>query len=147
VGRCGSHFEYDNGLFRDVFRSKTSGELVLTFRSTEFLDDAARDSEATNKLEIKEKGFAFGQVSTDATEAPSANTRSDALSGRDRPMGPLSFRALVGLKTQHLDAEGGRFPLSSGMQVAGEIHLGTRSILEYLLSPVQKAWHEAGRER
>ena len=25
--------------------------------------------------------------------------------------------------------------------------LGTRSILEYLLSPVQKAWHEAGRER
>ena len=33
------------------------------------------------------------------------------------------------------------------MQVAGEIHLGTRSILEYLLSPVQKAFHEAGRER
>ena len=87
------------------------------------------------------------QVSTDATEAPSANTRSDALSGRDRPMGPLAFRALVDLKTQHLDAEGERYPLAAGMQVAGEIHLGTRSILEYVLSPVQKAWHEAGRER
>jgi HlyD family secretion protein len=87
------------------------------------------------------------QVSTDATEAPSANTRSDALSGRDRPMGSLSFRALVDLKTQHLHAEGERYPLAAGMQVAGEIHLGTRSILEYVLSPVQKAWHEAGRER
>jgi HlyD family secretion protein len=87
------------------------------------------------------------QVSSDATEAPSPNTRSDALTGRDRPMGPLSFRALVDLKSQHLDAEGERYPLAAGMQVAGEIHLGTRSILEYVLSPVQKAWHEAGRER
>jgi HlyD family secretion protein len=33
------------------------------------------------------------------------------------------------------------------MQVSGEIHLGTRSVMEYLLSPVQKAFHEAGRER
>jgi HlyD family secretion protein len=40
-----------------------------------------------------------------------------------------------------------RYPLAPGMQVSSEIHLGTRSILEYVLSPVQKAWHEAGRER
>jgi hemolysin D len=87
------------------------------------------------------------QVSTDATEAPSPNTRSDALSGRDRPMGPLAYRALVDLKTQELVTDKERYRLGSGMQVAGEIHLGTRSILEYVLSPVQKAWHEAGRER
>ncbi|MBL8471056.1 MAG: hypothetical protein JNM98_04590, partial [Rhodocyclaceae bacterium] len=37
-------------------------ELVLSFRSTEFIDDAARDNEATNKLEIKEFGYAFGQI-------------------------------------------------------------------------------------
>jgi HlyD family secretion protein len=87
------------------------------------------------------------QVSADATEAPSANTRSDALTGRDRPMGPLSYRAIVDLKSQDLVADGERFRLSPGMQVAGEINLGTRSVLEYLLSPVQKAWHEAARER
>lgn len=87
------------------------------------------------------------QVSADATEAPSPNTRSDALTGRDRPMGPLAFRALVDLNSQHLDAGSERYRVASGMQVAGEIHLGTRSILEYVLSPVQKAWHEAGRER
>ena len=87
------------------------------------------------------------QVSADATEAPSANTRSDALSGRDRPMGPLAYRALVDLKSQTLAVDKENYRVSPGMQVAGEIHLGTRSILEYLLSPVQKAWHEAGRER
>lgn len=38
-------------------------ELVLCFRSTEFIDDHARDNTATNVLEIKEKGFAFGQLS------------------------------------------------------------------------------------
>jgi HlyD family secretion protein len=86
-------------------------------------------------------------VNADATEAPSANTRSDALTGRDRPMGPLAFRALVELAAQELAADGRRYALQPGMQVAGEIHLGTRSILEYLLSPVQKAFHEAARER
>ena len=86
-------------------------------------------------------------VNADATEAPSANTRSDALGGRDRPMGPLSFRALVDLSSQELAVEGGKYLLQPGMQVSGEIHLGTRSVMEYLLSPVQKAFHEAGRER
>jgi hemolysin D len=33
------------------------------------------------------------------------------------------------------------------MQVAAEINLGTRTVLEYVLSPVQKAFHDAGRER
>lgn len=33
------------------------------------------------------------------------------------------------------------------MQVNGEIHLGTRAVLEYLLSRVQTVAHEAGRER
>jgi HlyD family secretion protein len=87
------------------------------------------------------------QMSADATEAPSANTRSDTLGGRDRPMGPLAYRALVELKSQVLEADGARHALAPGMQVSSEINLGTRSILEYVLSPVQKAWHEAGRER
>ena len=38
------------------------GDLVVSFRSTEFVDDAARDNEATNSLEVKDFGFAFGQI-------------------------------------------------------------------------------------
>ena len=42
---------------------------------------------------------------------------------------------------------GKRYRLSPGMQVNAEINLGTRTVLQYLLSPVQKTLHEAGRER
>lgn len=87
------------------------------------------------------------QVSADATEAPSANTRSDALFGRDRPMGPLAFRAVVELATQHLGAGDAKFPLRPGMHAVAEIKLGERTLLDYLLSPVQKVVHEAARER
>lgn len=87
------------------------------------------------------------RVSADATEAASPNTRSDALTGRDRPMGPLTYRAIVELPSQTLEADGRSYPVAPGMQVAAEIHLGTRSVIEYLLSPVRRAFHEAGRER
>jgi len=101
-------------------------------------------------FQFQKYGLVEGKVAhinADATEAPSPNTRSDALSGRDRPMGPLSFRALVELGEQALVVDGKRYPLQAGMQVASEIHLGTRSVLEYILSPVQRAFHEAARER
>lgn len=64
-----------------------------------------------------------------------------------RPAGPLAFRTLVDLRSQHLESDGQRYLLAPGMQVMAEIHLGSRTILEYLLSPVRKAFHEAGRER
>ena len=87
------------------------------------------------------------QVSADATEAPSANTRSDALFGRDRPMGPLAFRAIVDLNTQTLESQGTKYALTPGMQAVAEIKLGERTLLEYLLSPVKKVMHEGARER
>lgn len=87
------------------------------------------------------------QVSADATEDPNPNTRSGGLAGRDRPAGPLAFRTLVDLGSQHLASDGQRYALAAGMQVVAEIHLGERTVLEYLLSPVQKAFQEAGRER
>jgi HlyD family secretion protein len=58
-----------------------------------------------------------------------------------------TYKALVALDAAALEADGARFPLSAGMQANAEILLGTRTVLEYLLSPMQKAWHEAARER
>lgn len=50
------------GFSGTLFKNKTTNEYVISFRSTELLDDAARDNQATNTLEIKEKGWAFGQI-------------------------------------------------------------------------------------
>jgi hemolysin D len=57
------------------------------------------------------------------------------------------YKALISLKAQQLEAQGSSYKLVAGMQVVAEIHQGRRSVLEYLLSPVQKTLHDSGRER
>jgi HlyD family secretion protein len=59
----------------------------------------------------------------------------------------LYYKTLVTLASQRLAANGISYKLAPGMQAAAEIKLGTRTVLEYLFSPVTKAFHEAGRER
>jgi len=89
-----------------------------------------------------------GQVSADAGEQ-GANAGAGAAGQSQAKSGaaPLAYRTLVNLKSQVLDANGEKHRLAPGMQVSAEIHLGTRTVLEYLLSPVTKAFHEAARER
>ena len=67
--------------------------------------------------------------------------------GTTKPAGELAFRARVRLDTQHLNSEGQALRLTSGMAVTAEVHVGSRTVLEYLLSPVRKVTAEAGRER
>ena len=80
-------------------------------------------------------------------EGAVAHVSADAAEPQGKGAEPLAYRALVNLKTQVLEADGERYGLAPGMQVSAEIHLGTRTVLEYLLSPVGKAFHEAARER
>jgi HlyD family secretion protein len=77
----------------------------------------------------------------------SADAREKSEEGGMRSIQDAAYRALIALGSGHLESQGRRLNLIPGMQVSAEIHLGTRSVLEYLLSPVQKVTHEAGRER
>jgi HlyD family secretion protein len=61
-------------------------------------------------------------------------------------MPPSGFRTLVTLESPYIEAAGKRYRLSAGMTVTAEVNLGSRTVMEYLLSPVQKVAHEAGRE-
>jgi hemolysin D len=80
------------------------------------------------------------RVSADAQE------RSEGPDGT-RTLQEAAYRALIELNNDQPDNQGRRLHLVPGMLVNAEIHLGTRSVLEYLLSPIQKVTHEAGRER
>ena len=51
------------------------------------------------------------------------------------------------LEKQNLETSGKRFEITPGMQVVAEINQGTRTVMEYLLSPVQGVFQEAARER
>ena len=83
-------------------------------------------------------------VSPDAAEtAPSRREGDTETAGP----GTNGYRARIALASQSLAFDGGALPFASGMQVAAEIRLGERTLLEYLLAPVRQAWHEAARER
>lgn len=86
-------------------------------------------------------------VSPDASEAP-AGTRDRPDSGDAENAAITTYKVRVRLDSQQMrDPQGVQLALSPGMQVVAEINQGKRSVLEYLLSPVQKAVAEAGRER
>jgi HlyD family secretion protein len=76
-------------------------------------------------------------MSADATERPDPG---------DAAAVGLYYRALIRIDpaTNAGSPQPGR--LASGMQLAAEIHLGTRLLYEYLISPVRRTLHEAGRE-
>lgn len=83
-------------------------------------------------------------VSADAADSNTANANQNDPGKKNQP---LLYKALVRLKDMALAMDGQRFSLSAGMQTNAEIWLGDRTVMEYLLSPVRKAWHEAARER
>lgn len=93
-------------------------------------------------------GMLEGEVvhlGADATDT--VGGRPEELSPENRLNVQANYKAHVKLKAQQLNAQGETFELRPGMQVVAEIHLGERTIMDYLLSPVQKAVREAGRER
>ena len=101
--------------------------------------------------QFQKYGMVDGQVahlSADSTDNTQQGAGQSAPPTAKSPNGQaFAYRALVDLKAQQIIVDGARHALSLGMQVTAEIHLGTRTILEYLLSPVMGAFQESGRER
>lgn len=79
-------------------------------------------------------------VGADATERPDPSAAVPGASA-------LYYRALIAIdRPGGAMPEGGGLRLAAGMQLSAEVHLGTRSVLDYLLSPLRRTLHEAGRE-
>ena len=72
---------------------------------------------------------------------------SDRRAGPSEAPPPGAYRARVQLPEDSIGTEGRRLRLVPGMAVSAEVHIGTRTVLEYLLSPIRKVAGEAGRER
>lgn len=87
------------------------------------------------------------QVGADSSDGGANQNKANGAEANAQQPQDLKYKTIVALKRQYLSADGVRYTLTPGMRAAAEINLGTRSVMEYLLSPVQKAYHEAGRER
>jgi hemolysin D len=93
-------------------------------------------------------GMVEGKIEYVSADAQDNNQDSDLAAVNQRSKSQaMSYKALITLNSMHLDLAGRALPLSVGMQASAEILLGNQTVMEYLLSPVRKAFQEAGRER
>jgi HlyD family secretion protein len=89
------------------------------------------------------------QVWPDASESGLPETATAGAAERPPPSASSAggFKALVSLDRQSLTAGGESLALVAGMQVIAEVREGRRTVLEYLVSPLQGTLHDSGRER
>lgn len=85
------------------------------------------------------------QVSADATDRPQPQSQGEE--DEQSSLRPSSYKTIVKLKNQILTFDGNELEITPGMQVAAEIKLADQTVMQYLLSPVRKAFHDAARER
>jgi HlyD family secretion protein len=90
-----------------------------------------------SSYEFQKYGMLDGQVET---------ISPDAINEEGNPL-MKNYRVLIDLGKQFIEREGEQFDLRPGMQVVSEIRLGTRTVMDYLLSPIQRAVLSSGNER
>lgn len=86
-------------------------------------------------------------LEADAADPAASAKNSSENTQADDQRSKLTYRALISLATQEIDVQGQRYKLVPGMRVTAEINQGSRTVLEYLLSPVQRTLHNSGHER
>jgi hemolysin D len=90
------------------------------------------------------------RISADANESSRPSANADRTEDTNHALTtPIStYKARIKLDQQKLtDPQQNHLAITPGMQIVAEINQGKRTVLEYLLSPVQKAVQEAARER
>lgn len=65
----------------------------------------------------------------------------------EHPKLGLVFNTIIELDKKTLSAEEKEIPLSAGMEITAEIKTGMRSVISYLLSPLEESIDKSLRER
>ena len=100
------------------------------------------------RAKLKIAGFPFQKYGMLDARVLRVSADSSERSGESqKTAGAYAYRAQLEPFSQELRVGEVRHALLPGMQLTAEIRLAERTVLEYLLSPVQKIAAEAGRER
>jgi hemolysin D len=97
---------------------------------------------AGQSAEIKLETFPFTRYGT--VPATVQWVTADAVN--DEKKGAI-FPATLSLKATQINVDGKPIRLSPGMNLTAEIKTGQRRVIEFLLSPIQRAGNESFRER
>ncbi len=97
---------------------------------------------AGQKAEVKLETFPYTKYGTVSANVDIVT--ADAVT--DEKKGSF-YPAILSLEKKDMNIDGKRVPLSPGMNITAEIKTGQRRVIEYLLSPIQRAGSESLRER
>lgn len=97
---------------------------------------------AGHRAEVKLETFPYTRYGT--VDAQVKLVTADAVNDEKRGS---YYPAVLTLSQNTMDVDGKRVPLSPGMNITAEIKTGQRRVIEFLLSPVQRAGTESLRER
>lgn len=95
------------------------------------------------ETEIKLETFPYTRYGT-------IRARVSVLSGdavTDEKTGTTFYPATLSLLQKHMNVDGKKVSISPGMNVTAEIKTGKRRVIEYLISPIERARHDSLRER
>ncbi len=119
----------------DASHGDVVAEVVLENKDIGFVS-------AGQSAEIKLETFVFTRYGT----VPATVQRVTADAVNDEQRGAI-FPARLQLGRNRISVDGKQIRLSPGMNVTAEIKTGQRRVIEYLLSPIQRASAESLRER
>ena len=111
----------------------TLGGVVTPAQALMVLVPTQQDMTAKVMIPNKDTGFVHRRQSVRIT------------SNRQAPV--AYFPAHIQLKQDRLMVDGKQMPLTPGLNITAEIKTGGRSVLDYLLSPIQKTLNESAAER
>ena len=97
---------------------------------------------AGQQAEVKLETFPYTKYGT--VKASIDRVTADAVT--DEKKGSF-YPANLSLADSHMTIDGKRISISPGMNITAEIKTGQRRVIEYLLSPIQRAGNESLRER
>ena len=115
--------------------AEVTAEVVLENKDIGFVREG-------QTVEVKLETFPFTRYGTVAATVTSL--AADAVN--DEKRGAI-FPATLKLSQTHLNVDGKRITLAPGMNLSAEIKTGQRRVIDYLLSPVQRASDESLKER
>ncbi len=117
-------------------------EVFVSNQDVGFISAGQKTRIKMMSYQFQKYGMIDGEVDYVSADANIAKS-----SGNNSTESGAGYKTIISLKKQFLERNNKKFLLRPGMQVTAEIKLGTRTVLEYILSPIQKAVSEAGMER
>jgi len=126
-------------------------EATLANRDIGFVHEGQEVGVKVEAFNFTRYGLIRGQVlgvSQDAVTPAQSRASGEAPPGGEKGEGEgPGYVVRIGLRQTEIEAEGKAMKLAPGMAVTAEIRTGSRRIISYLLSPIEKSGQESLRER